>query len=51
MIGRVHILHQLSGDELCLRILIHHDHCHTGVTSFKDLLTVDNVMHESFKAV
>ena len=50
MIGGVHTLHPLSEDEFYLRILQHHDHC-KGTTSFEDLLTVNNIIHESYKVV
>ena len=50
IIGRVHTVHPLSGDEFYLRIVLHHDHC-KGKQSFRDLLTVNNINHESYKAV
>ena len=50
MIGRVHTVHPLNGDELYLRILRHHDHC-KGTPNFGELLTVNNIIHASYEAV
>ena len=43
-------MHTLSGDEIYLKILLNHDHC-KGETSFRELLTVNNIIHESYETV
>ncbi len=50
VIGRIHTLHPLSGDEFYLRMLLHHNHC-KGANSYEDLKTVQEVVLETFKEV
>ena len=39
-----------ESSDFYLRIVLHHDHC-KGKQIFRDLLTVNNINHESYKAV
>ena len=49
-IGRVHTVNPLAGDVFYLRILLHHDHCR-GKASFKELMSVDDRMYDSYQEV
>ena len=49
-IGRIHNVSPLSGDVFYLRMLLHNQHC-CGKTSFKDMLTIDVTVHESYQSV
>ena len=48
--GRVHTVHPVAGDVYYLRMLLHHDHC-KGSTSFKDLITVNGEIKETYQEV
>ena len=49
-IGRVHTVNPLAGDVFYLRLLLHHNHC-KGKTSFDDLKTIGDEVHDSYQAV
>ena len=40
----------MSGDVFYLRMLLHNQHC-CGKTSFKDMLTIDETVHDSYQSV
>ena len=47
-LGRVDNVHPASGDRFYLRMLLNSDHC-KGAVGFKDLLTVDKIVCNSYK--
>ena len=49
-LGRVHTISPLHGDVFYLRFLLHDDHCR-GKISFRDLLTIDGEVHETYQSV
>ena len=49
-IGRIHTVNPIAGDVFYLRILLQNDHCR-GKTSFKDLMSIDNRVCDSYQEV
>ena len=49
-IGRVHTVNPLAGDVFYMRLLLHHDHS-KGKTSFKDLMSIEGRVCDSYQAV
>ena len=43
-------MHPVAGDVYYLRMLLHHEHC-KGSTSFKDLMTVNSDIKETYQEV
>ena len=49
-IGRINNVSPMSGDVFYLRMLLHNEQS-CGKTSFKDMLTIDETVHESYQSV